>query len=59
MYENETPIYNSICITPDQSLLSVTERSSKVAHRLKTLFLESGVARVLVVFKNEQLKIYL
>lgn len=26
MYENETPIYNSICITPDQSLLSVTER---------------------------------
>lgn len=50
MYENETPIYNSICITPDQS---------KVAHRLKTLFLESGVARVLVVFKNEQLKIYL
>lgn len=35
------------------------KESSKVAHRLKTLFLESGVARVLVVFKNEQLKIYL
>lgn len=26
IYVNETPIYNSICITPDQSLLSATER---------------------------------